>query len=529
MTLPFLDLSRPWLRLWCASLCLIIPLAVGIWLLQIDYQNHLQQASLLQSKHILGHMEEMLEQADLTNQSTLPLLEKSCPQVVTQLSKKAALTAFVRSISLGHSGHFYCSSIFGKLEWNEHQDGYVQGKLLLQAGNPVSPNHPFLSIRQSNANGEVVTVIDSDYLIYPLNNSSTVIDSWLKVGDNWLDKHGKLIQQLDLPKSPYLGIASSPEQPITVYSIAASAPGLWPLWHAQRISLLVLLCVSLIAAAGMWWILGRPRSPIGELARAIRAQEFEPFLQPLITASTHETRGAEVLIRWRHPTVGLINPDLFIPQAEVSGLIMPMTEQLMRKVAQRLSQQISLLPDDFYISFNISSACCKDMSLLHASQAFLNQFPPGKIQLSFELTERETLTNDAQTLALFQQLDQLGVKLAIDDFGTGHSSLLYLQQFQVETLKIDQSFVRHIGTEHISRHIVDNVIDLGLRLGIKLIAEGVETAQQATYLQDRGVHMLQGYLFGRPIPMEQFLRALAEPIPEIPSTTDSIVVAKSTA
>jgi EAL domain-containing protein (putative c-di-GMP-specific phosphodiesterase class I) len=115
---------------------------------------------------------------------------------------------------------------------------------------------------------------------------------------------------------------------------------------------------------------------------------------------------------------------------------------------------------------------------------------------------------DAHTLSLFKQLDEMGVKLAVDDFGTGHSSLLYLQQFHVDYLKIDRSFIGRIGTESLSEHIVDNVIDLGSRLGLALVAEGVETEAQADYLRDKGVDYLQGYLFGQPIPLPQFCAEL---------------------
>lgn len=508
MTIPFLDLSRPWLRLWCAFLCLMLPLILGIGLLQKDYEKQLQEASALQAARILRLMEEMIEQADTTNQGVISLLDRPCATATLDLSKTAALASFVRSISLAHDGKFYCSSIFGALEWVDNITTFEQGKLALVSGNPVSPNHPFLSVRKVVRSGEIVTVIDSDYLTYLLTFTSSAAVSWLRVGDNWLDRDGRFHHGYELPLSPYLGIARSAEYPISVYSLYAPAPGLWPIWHSQRAGVIVLITFSLLFSAIMWWLLGRPRSPIGELARAIRAQEFVPFLQPLVDARTQQVRGAEVLMRWRHPSVGMINPDLFIPQAEASGLIMPMTEQLMQKVASALSQQIEEIPDGFYISFNISSACCKDLTLLNACREFLAPFPPGKIQLSLELTERETLTNDIPTLSLFEQLDALGVKLAIDDFGTGHSSLVYLQQFRVDTLKIDQSFVQRIGTEHLSRHIVDNVIDLGVRLGIRLIAEGVETAPQAAYLCDKGVDMLQGYLFGRPIPIEQFIQSM---------------------
>ncbi|WP_265449645.1 EAL domain-containing protein, partial [Aeromonas salmonicida] len=121
----------------------------------------------------------------------------------------------------------------------------------------------------------------------------------------------------------------------------------------------------------------------------------------------------------------------------------------------------------------------------------------------------------------FRQLDQMGVKLAIDDFGTGHSSLFYLQQFHVDYLKIDQSFIGRIGTESLSEHIVANVIDLGARLGLLLIAEGVESELQAAYLRAKGVDYLQGYLFGRPMPLKHFCddlpqgEALSGSLPEL--------------
>ena len=128
--------------------------------------------------------------------------------------------------------------------------------------------------------------------------------------------------------------------------------------------------------------------------------------------------------------------------------------------------------------------------------------------LVLELTERELLVTNPQTLSLFRQLDEMGVRLSIDDFGTGHSSLHYLQQFHVDYLKIDRSFIGRIGTESLSEHIVDNVIDLGRRLGLSLVAEGVETEQQAAYLRGKGVQYLQGFLFARPMPLRQFCRKL---------------------
>ncbi|GAB3228684.1 hypothetical protein GCM10027295_21740 [Pseudaeromonas pectinilytica] len=187
-----------------------------------------------------------------------------------------------------------------------------------------------------------------------------------------------------------------------------------------------------------------------------------------------------------------------------------MTWQLMRSVAEQLEEYCGQFPKHFHLSFNISGACCKNNRLLGECRKFLAHTRDKNIQLVLEITERETLITDGSNIQLIEDISNMGVRLAIDDFGTGHSSLAYLQNFKVDTLKIDQSFVRRIGTEPLSQHIVDNVIDLGLRLGISLVAEGVETLQQADYLRDKGVGSLQGYLFGRPVPMQDFLKAITK-------------------
>jgi EAL domain-containing protein (putative c-di-GMP-specific phosphodiesterase class I) len=132
------------------------------------------------------------------------------------------------------------------------------------------------------------------------------------------------------------------------------------------------------------------------------------------------------------------------------------------------------------------------------------------VHLVLELTERELIEPTAITHQLFDQLHDLGVKIAIDDFGTGHSSLGYLRQFNVDYLKIDQSFVAMIGIDALSRHILDSIIELAIKLGLAMVAEGVETQQQSDYLTAHNVNFLQGYLFGRPMPGVEFISALSD-------------------
>ncbi len=510
MTLPFLDISRPWLRLCYALLCFLLFLCVGMLLLQKSYKTQQEEASLRDAKRILTDVEALLLAAEKSNDQAAGLLASPCANVTIALSKIAALSPVIRSSSLARDGQFYCSSIFGVRSWREKDPDYQAGRLQLFPGNFVTPEHPFLSLRSAFSNGEVVSTIDSETLRYVLSTRRENSNALLNVGYYWLDSQGEFKHNATFSEHFRHETLSSTKFPLSIHILLSPVNRLSDVLSSNKVSVGFLTLFSLLVSAVTWWLLGRPRSPIGEIARAIRAHEFIPFVQPLVDAKSHEICGAEVLMRWKHPSVGIINPDLFIPQAEASGLIAPMTWQLMRSVAEQLEEYCGQFPKHFHLSFNISGACCKKNRLLGECRKFLAHTRDKNIQLVLEITERETLITDGSTIQLIEDISNMGVRLAIDDFGTGHSSLAYLQNFKVDTLKIDQSFVRRIGTEPLSQHIVDNVIDLGLRLGISLVAEGVETLQQADYLRDKGVGSLQGYLFGRPVPMQDFLKAITK-------------------
>jgi EAL domain-containing protein (putative c-di-GMP-specific phosphodiesterase class I) len=213
------------------------------------------------------------------------------------------------------------------------------------------------------------------------------------------------------------------------------------------------------------------------------------------------------LLRWQRGDRPPLGPNIFIPVAEDSGLINPLGQWVLRQAVQ----QAALWRDKGYrllISVNVSALQFQQPDFVQSVATALAEFALEPQCLELELTESILIQDAQEAMQRLQGLSELGVKLAIDDFGTGHSSLVYLQQFHVDYLKIDQSFIGRIGTESLSQHIVDNVIDLGARLGLSLVAEGVETEQQAAYLQDKGVDYLQGYLFSRPVPLNAFLDLL---------------------
>jgi len=499
-----IDLSRTGLRCGAALLIFSLPLLVGAWIIHSNYVHDLKAGARASANKARALMEDMLDHAEQANREVLPRVYAPCSQNKLVLRTKVALEPFLRSVNLVREGVINCTSLFGETDDADEPDIYIGRKLLLMSGNKVRQNHPLLVVRTEQGKNAALSAIDSTQLSFMLSLGSRSTELFLQVGSAWLDESGRY-----LTAAPNLHSSTSLELTSTQYPFAIAAgysiPVYWQsLWEARHRSLLFLVTTSLLLALLVWWGLGRPGSPTDELRRALRAREFIPFLQPLVASDTQRMMGVEVLMRWQHASEGLIRPDLFIPQAEESGLIVPMTSQIMRTVASQLSRVQPLLPDGFHISFNISAAHCHDFALLAECRAFLGHFASSKIVLVLELTERELLMSDPQTLSLFRQLDEMGVKLAIDDFGTGHSSLLYLQQFNVDCLKIDKSFIARIGTESLSEHIVDNVIDLATRLGLALVAEGVESERQADYLRSKGVDYLQGYLFARPMPLQQF-------------------------
>ena len=524
-----LDLSRTRLRFGSTLLAFSFPLLVGSWIIHSSYLHDLKAGSRASAHKAIALLEEVLDRAEQANREVLPFVAAPCERNLLILRKKVAVEPFLRSVNLVNDGVISCTSLFGPVSEADDASLYLDRKLLLMRGNRVRQNHPLLLVRTEQGRDAALSAVDSSLLSFMLSLGDKPDTLFLQVGSARIDEAGRYLDhvpRLDHGTSLRL---SSDRYPFTIYA-GYSIPHYWQsLWEARQLALLSLAASALLLAWLVWWVLGRPGSPNDELARALRAREFIPYLQLQVASDDGSVMGGEVLMRWHHATEGVIRPDLFIPQAEESGLIVAMTSQMMSNVANQLGRVQTQLPDGFHISFNISAAHCHDLSLLGECSAFLAHFAPGKVVLVLELTERELLVADHQTLSLFRQLDRMGVRLAIDDFGTGHSSLRYLQQFHVDYLKIDQSFIGRIGTESLSRHIVDNVIDLASRLGLALVAEGVETEPQATYLRNKGVHFLQGFLYSRPVPLRQFCTELQAGEPLILSSAPVTEVSDASA
>lgn len=233
--------------------------------------------------------------------------------------------------------------------------------------------------------------------------------------------------------------------------------------------------------------------------------QLMPYFQPKISARTGQVVGAEVLLRWRHPELGMVPPSEFIPVAERCGLIFPISEWLIRTVCERLAEWREWRDHIGVVSVNMSA----EGFFLHDLEALFDQvFTQTGVaaeSLTVELTESVLMQNAEVAKVVISKLRQRGLRISLDDFGTGFSSLGYLNHFSIDEIKIDRSFVQHLQADTREAALVQAIISLGHALGLEVVAEGVETAAQADILRRMGCDIFQGYFFARPMPDTDFL------------------------
>ena len=238
---------------------------------------------------------------------------------------------------------------------------------------------------------------------------------------------------------------------------------------------------------------------VNALRQAIASGQLEVYYQPQMDLITKRLVGVEALLRWQHPQLGAVSPAEFIPLAETSGLIISIGSWVLEQAVQQIRQWQQAGIHDICVSVNLSSIQFRDPELPALVQQILHRYQVMPQALELELTEGVALENPEGAVNMMGALDLLGIRLSIDDFGTGYSSLSYLKKFKVYKLKIDQSFVRDISTDDEDKAIVIAIIQLARSLGLKTIAEGVETAEQEAFLLLHGCDEMQGYHLSKPM------------------------------
>jgi EAL domain-containing protein (putative c-di-GMP-specific phosphodiesterase class I) len=244
------------------------------------------------------------------------------------------------------------------------------------------------------------------------------------------------------------------------------------------------------------------------LRHALEAGQFQVYYQAKRDIATGQITGMEALLRWQHPDLGLVLPRQFLPLAEETGLILPIGQWVLQTAcAQNVAWQKQGIPH-LSIAVNLTARQFGDDHLLRHIISVLHATGMAANLLELELHESVLLQNIASTLKILTELKALGVRIAIDDFGTGYSSLATLQRFPLDTIKIDRSYIRDIATPGDSNTLAQAIIEMGRSLSLTVVAQGVETREQAEFLRANACDELQGFYFNKPMPASQFTALL---------------------
>ncbi|EOL9006794.1 cyclic di-GMP phosphodiesterase [Cronobacter sakazakii] len=480
------------------ALALIITIAARGWL----HQQRENQYDML-ARDIHHYLNTYFAQLKSSADALQPLTLAECGTVSSELTSRAAFNLNVRAFLLVRDGAAYCSSATGKLHLPLRNlapdiDTHKTVDISIIPGTPMMPDKPSIVMWFGNPLMEgrgIVTTLNvnlTPYLVYTARQND-LNGLALVAKDRALTTFsGKVMTPDELPASP-LRSESVQGYPLKLYLYGNTMPA-----EDRHLALLLGLLIGLLGGTLTVILLALRARSGREIVSAIKRNQFFVVYQPVVDAATRQIRGVEALMRWEHPSAGMIPPDAFINFAEAQGLIVPLTRHLFRLIAQDVPRLQQTLPPGAKLGINIAPGHLHSAQFKMDIQKLRTSLPPDYFQLVFEITERDMIREE-EALDLFQWLHEQGYEIAVDDFGTGHSALIYLERFTLDYLKIDRGFVNAIGTETITSPVLDAVISLAKRLNMATVAEGVETQEQAKWLTVRGVNFLQGYYFSRPM------------------------------
>ncbi|EMF0789990.1 EAL domain-containing protein [Klebsiella aerogenes] len=486
-----------------ALLFMVIILSAVIYLLP-SWHKHSDNGK--RDNLLAARVDFLLRDARLLGGDILrqPQPDLSCsPDTARALEQAALRYPHIHGVFLYHNGEIYCSSLRQRFTpdatFQDVTRSATDGKTLLLSGMKAFPGKVFLAYIRGNQKSGVVVTIDAYWLRrwFAADGQNGIL-----IGDKVLARE-QTITEARTVRSRITNILSSPLSGTSVVSFRHDTPYLvfWP-----ALAVLILTAGLLIVLA-----LGRFHRnafpTVRQLEQAIYAGEIVPWYQPIVDATTGLVKGAEVLARWHHPRKGVLPPGTFIPLAERSGLLIPMTYALLDQVRRDMDVLKFRLPEKFYISVNISATPemveALSATLTGFRLAFLNH-----LRLVVELTERTAVRSDSPVIGLLRDLRAEGIEIALDDFGTAFSNISKIQKIPVTMIKIDQMFIRKLADSMESQRLTESIIELARNNCLSVVAEGVETAFQSEFLAARGVALQQGYYWSKPLPAMDFARYL---------------------
>ncbi|CAB3650036.1 EAL domain-containing protein [Achromobacter pestifer] len=500
------------------AFALVFPVLLCVGWTWLHAKSEQRGAAEAAAKIVRIQVENVLTQAWSLLDRVAELTPKPCAEVLPVLQRWGALNPYFRSLILANDDHIYCSSVLGEVDFNVGEfrrwsiDVSPDRWLFSVAGTPLAPDRPAILLGRPGVPGYSGAVaVDGRYILDLLNAVATLGDYRLEltVGDGAPIRSDSWNASNGLSELVYRGITRNNGLVALSINVLAPSESLVAAW--QKL-MLAYLPAALLIGAGLAFAAYRLQvnrlSFKEQLRRAMRANEFQVYYQPVYGQHTGQCEGVEALMRWNRPGVGLVRPDIFIAAAEAEGMIIPLTQHLLRLIERDV--QTWNVPPGFHIGVNIAPEHLSSTELLPDIQAFKAKIAERSPLIVLEITERSLISDNGQARRNIDALRAEGVRVAIDDFGTGHCSLSYLQKFPVDYLKVDKGFVHAIQPTGEEAPVLDVIITLAHRLNLAVVAEGVETQAQFDYLTSRGVTFIQGYLFARPMSSAEFVPWHAE-------------------
>lgn len=489
----------------------IIPIIAMTWV-SYDAALHKEQQRLaVVADRAVGRAISTFEEVHRTLDMVRgELLEPCSPSHIAVMRDQTINTMSVEEIGYFENGLLQCSS-WGKADTEISQstpdfttpDGL---EIILRVKPRASLSREFSAIKLGNYNALILPAsfldiaLDDEMAVYLSKKDKQII---AKRGDSNLLGAGVAITDASqLADSSFLvGIAD--REGLRAVVIEPRTKLGFLIWDEMWVFLPVGVLMAIALVSAVYWFSRRRLTPQAELELAVRNREFVVNYQPIIELSTGICVGAEALVRWKMPDGTFVRPDLFIPVAEETGLIAPITDQVIDTVIRELKDALNN-DRTLHIAINVSASDIESGRIIDVLDQKLRNTGVRKEQIWLEATERGFMDIETAGVTL-DRARQAGHSVAIDDFGTGYSNLQYLQGLPLDAIKIDKSFVQMIGQDTATSSVIELIIDLTKKLDSFSVAEGVETEEQAAFLTAHGVTYAQGWLFSKPLGGTEFI------------------------
>ncbi|WP_165720569.1 EAL domain-containing protein [Bordetella trematum] len=494
--------ARQWRYL--ATISLLLPVLICLLLAWISAQRLNANAGSNEAATVRHQIERILREAGIAVDIMMPQLARDCPSLQLGLARMASQRPYFRSLMMFEKQAPFCSSLLvTPLDSQQRWNLSFSRSLRVIENTPVAFSYPglLLSDYDPKTDRHAVAVVDGQYL-QDMIDSVAALDGHLievridgapgfvsrPVPDGFVKG-----SEVELWKESFVAAGAH-----FVILVEASDRLVWATWLRL---LAAFLPAALVIGLLLAWVLSRvqrQRLSFGEqIHAAMRAGEFYMAYQPVCEVQGARCAGVEALMRWERPGYGSVSPGVFIPAAEVEGAIVALTRHAMELIEKDWAAMG--LPSSLHMGLNIAAEHLVQPTFPEEMLAFKQRLGPTGPKLVLELTERSMVEDTGRAQDNIARLRAGGMLVAIDDFGSGYCSLSYLQQFPVDFLKIDKVFVDAIVNAQQESPILDLILTLGQRLQLAVVAEGVTTPAQYTYLSARQVTYVQGYLIARPM------------------------------